>query len=1060
MVVGVLVVAIAVPAIVTIRSTTALLHNELNERSVATVKTVGLEASDLLAAGDSEALSRLVITLAHEDPAVDTALIADRHGRVLAHSDPDKEGQVLADLVPPPETIVRIERPGPSGSTILEVTGPVRVSGEAWGSFRIDVPMSIIDAEKRAHILRILILGGAVLILGAAGAAWLARSIAFPVERLAMMAQEVARGRLEVRSGVRSKDEIGTLAAAFDGMAAQLARDQEELRNHSRSLEKRVEERTAELSQSQARTRAIIESALDGIITIDQAGRIIDFNPAAERTFGFRRDEAVGREMAELIVPAQLREQHRAGLARVAGGGEARLLGQRVEITALRADGTEFPVEMALTRLPTIGSPCFTGHLRDITERKRAEEELLRARDTAEEAARVKSQFLANMSHEIRTPMNGVIGMTGLLLDTDLSREQREYANLVRSSADALLTIINDILDFSKIEAGKLELEIVDFDLRTLVEEVAELVAASIQSKGLEICCLIHSDTPQAVGGDPGRLRQILTNLVGNAVKFTERGEVVIRCRVESETADEVVGRFEVSDTGIGIAKDAQGRLFQSFSQADGSTTRKYGGTGLGLAICRQLVRMMGGDIGVVSAPGQGSTFWFTARLKKRPQAAIESVRVPELRGLRVLCVDDNATNRTLLEHQIGAWGMRVDTAPDGPAGLERLRQARLEKDPYELVVLDMQMPGMDGLQVAGAIKTDPLGARPPLVMLTSVGQRGQAAAARRAGISGFLTKPVRQSSLYDCIVTVLGLVAGAGGAPADAPLVTGHHLKERSSRIRPRLLVAEDNVVNQMVAVRMLEKLGYRADVVADGREAVEALERIPYAMVFMDCQMPDMDGYEATAAIRKREGSGRRTPIIAMTANAMQGDKERCLAAGMDDYVSKPVRSENLAAALGRWIRHEQGPAVDAAPGKATGAEPIDLETLAGFRELQDGDAPDIVGELIDLYLKDSKRRFSEIERALGRADAPALTDAAHALKGSSLNLGARPLGDLCRRIEEACSQGSIGTAAGLVLKLEQELSRVSRALRSHRSRWSAPIRPRPARGGKRAEPHRPRR
>ena len=669
------------------------------------------------------------------------------------------------------------------------------------------------------------------------------------------------------------------------------------------------------LRESELRKRAILESALDCVLTMDHEGRIVDWNPAAEQTFGYASNEAVGKDMAELIIPPAFRARHRQGLKRYLATGKGQVLGRRLELNAIRADGTEFPIELTIIHIDLDGVPMFTGYLRDITERKQVEAELAETRDAALESVRLKSEFLANMSHEIRTPMNGVIGMTGLLLDTDLSAEQREFAETIRASGDALLTIINDILDFSKIEAGKLQFETLDFNLNHAVESTVELLAERARAKKLELASLIYCDVPTELRGDPGRLRQVLTNLIGNALKFTEHGEVIVRAEKECETDETVVVRFTVSDIGIGISPAVQARLFQAFTQADGSTTRKYGGTGLGLAISKQLVEMMGGQIGVESELGKGSTFWFTARFDKQPaNTVIVQPKVVSLERLHVLIVDDNATNRKILSHQFSSWGMIHEEADSGMHALELLRAAVAQGAPYDLAVLDLMMPGMDGFELARAIKSDPDFAAVRLVLLTSFGERGHGAQAREAGVAAYLAKPVRQSQLFDCLANVIGREPCGYGAvdnaaPGPMKVLTKHSLSETKKMSHKLILLAEDNIVNQKVAVRQLQKLGYRADAVANGREALEALSRIAYDLVLMDCQMPEMDGYEATAEVRCREGTTKHTPIVAMARlYSAMGDEPEELADILGIYLSQMAESlDRLAVAIESEQAHE---------------------------------------------------------------------------------------------------------------------------------------------------------
>jgi two-component system, sensor histidine kinase and response regulator len=706
-----------------------------------------------------------------------------------------------------------------------------------------------------------------------------------------------------ISRAIRARVDAIELAKAEADSGRQTAR---RLMQEQQTANEELERLAAALTSSEVFLQSLVENLPVAIYRKDTEGRFIFANKRFSNFKGRPSTEILGKTNFDLD-SAETAQSYRAidktlmeTLKPVEGEGNW-----------IGPDGDQrwyHIVRIAI--LDTSGQVVATqGMSWDITAAKHIEQNLKLEKDAAERAALAKGEFLAKMSHEIRTPMNGVIGMTDLLLDTVLDVEQREFTDAIRISGEALLTIINDILDLSKIEAGKMTVEVLDFDLIKTMEGTLDIVAAAASRKGIELVNSIPTGIPTQLRGDPGRLRQILTNLVGNAVKFTEKGEVVVRVGKETESATDTLLKFCVHDTGGGIASEAQAQLFEAFSQADGSTTRKYGGSGLGLAIAKGLVEMMHGKIGVESKVGDGSIFWFTARLEKQATTPTSAHR--DVADIRVLVVDDNATNRENLCQQVLSWQMPVTGAATGPEALQKLQIAAQEGNPYGLALLDVQMPGMDGLTLARAIQADPRIAGTRLVALTSLGQTYSTEELKSAGIDSYLVKPVKQSRLFDCLsnITNKDLVPDTAAkshlstAPAYPPPIDTQPGKTR-------VLLAEDNHINQLIAVDQLRKLGYRADVVSNGLAAVEAFKSIPYDIIFMDCQMPEMDGYNAASAIRIQEqtsnqGSDWKTPvhIIAITANAMRGDREKCLAAGMDDYLSKPIRLPDLEAVLKRW-------------------------------------------------------------------------------------------------------------------------------------------------------------
>ncbi len=766
-----------------------------------------------------------------------------------------------------------------------------------------------------------------------------------------------------------------------------------------------------EIQRQRRYYEALFSSSPVAVALLEIDGTVTSWNPSAERLFGYTAEDAIGRNIDDLVAGRDdLRQEARSYTERGIAGDAVHLITRRT-----RKDGTLVDVEV-------FGAPVVVaGELAGLYAMYHDIGELQRARQQAEAATEAKSAFLATMSHEIRTPLNAVIGMTGLLLDTPLAAEQRGYAEVIRSSGDALLGVINDILDFSKIEAGRLELERTPFDLRDCVESALELVAAGALKKGLDIAYDLDPEAPSGIVGDETRLRQVLINLLNNAVKFTDRGEVVLTG--EAERLDSVPGdryrlHFAVRDTGIGIPEDRMDRLFESFSQVDRSTTRRYGGSGLGLAISRRLVELMGGRMWAESRLGEGSTFHFTIEAEAAPALARRYEHATaQLDGRRLLIVDDNATNREILSRQTRAWGMiaRATGSPREALGwVER-------GDPFDAAVLDMQMPEMDGLSLADEIRKHRDAAALPLVMLSSLG--GMEAMRGSDRFVASLTKPVKPSHLYEALIEAFGGIPEGSVAPvvveADERLAEGHPL---------RILVVEDNAVNQQLALLLLKKIGYRADVAGNGLEALEALQRQRYDAVLMDVEMPEMDGLEATRRIHQRWPGEARPYIIAVTANAMQEEREICLAAGMDDYITKPIRMETLAGALG-------GARPQGAQPQLALDETVLRRLIASFGD----EGVTAVGELMDTFLRESPAELNRLRQAVERRELDAVRRRAHSLKSNAATFGASRLADLCLDLERRASTGALEGDADVLGEIIGEWAMVEKVLQRAREELS---------------------
>jgi two-component system, sensor histidine kinase and response regulator len=860
-------------------------------------------------------------------------------------------------------------------------------------------------------------------------------------------ALELGHARCEFSLLTRNAAEIplSLNASAFKGSEGAKGRIVVALRDISE--DKRVQRANLLLA-------SVVEASAEAIFSIDlPALNISSWNPGAAKLLGYSAPEVVGRN-TNLLVPLEQRAELAQRFHRLRQNREA----EQYETVCLRKGGT--PIDVAVTLAPILDDVgaiiAVSVTMQDISERHLMEAELTKARDTAMEAVRVKSEFLANMSHEIRTPLNSIVGLSGLLLDTPLTPEQHEFVTDVRDSGDTLLNLVNDVLDFSKLSAGKLILEEIDFDLNRTIEEAVEVIVQQARHKGLEMTIAIDSEVPRRLRGDPGRLRQILLNLFSNAIKFTEQGEVALAVSKISETPHQAILRFEVHDTGIGIPPEKHSLLFKPFTQLDASTTRNYGGSGLGLSIVRELVEAMHGTIAVNSRLGEGSTFWFTVTLARQVAGGRQAAEhlVP-IMGARVLIVDDNPHSRQMLQTQLASWGMRASTAVSAEEALKMLRSAA-RNESYRLTLVDVTMPGVDGIELARRMKSEPGLAHIAVIFMSPVGARSDFAP-RLVGLdmAGWIMTPVPQSALYDELVRVL-MATEQAGAPDDRPALQPSPVLSRFELrpgVKARVLLAEDNPINQKVAKLQLAKLGLGVDTVGNGREAVEAAFKRHYDLIFMDCQMPELDGYEATRELRRREPAGTSTKVIAMTANALPGDREKCLAAGMDAYISKPVTQKALEAVLRELFPddpraepdavqpaalppapeappliqtvvgavaptqppplstaypsiHSCSAAIDAGSGAAA-VKPAETCDRAILDELR-AEGGSLLPELIDIFQSEVTSRLGELARALAACDCAAIARLAHMLKGTAGTFGATRMHELAASIDHAAQEG----------------------------------------------------
>ena len=1026
-------VACGVFAVYDILSSRAALARDLT--TVAQI--TGSNSTAALSFDDEQSAGEILSSLSSK-PHIVEACIYKRDGSVFAKY---SNTASAADFLPPPVSPQGVR----SVSGFMEVFREIRLKNDVAGVIYLKSDLKELHTRMVRFAWTIL---GVILLSFLSvyfSAAKLQRLISDPILDLARTALAVSSGKdYSLRVKKWSDDEIGFLFDRFNEMLGQIQERDIALQQARESLELRVQERTVDLKKEIVQKTAAQEKlqrslkeledlkfALDQHAIVgrtDERGIITFANDKFCSVSQYTREELLGQDHRILNSKYHGKEFF-AGLWKTIKSGEV----WKGEIKNRAKDGSFYWVDSTIVPFRDgLGKPKqFIVIRMDITGLKRIEEELRAAKDAAEGASRAKSEFLANMSHEIRTPMNGIIGMTELALDTQLTVEQREYLNMVKTSAASLLTLINDILDFSKIEAGKLDLDVADFSLRQSIGETLRALGFRAHQKGLELAWRVAQDVPDYLAGDASRVRQVLVNLVGNAVKFTERGEVVVEIeRDPTSTGAIVVLHFCVRDTGIGIAKEKQDMIFGAFTQADSSTTRKYGGTGLGLAITRRLVDLMGGKLWLESEPGVGSAFHFTIRFELASAQPTPFYPDPKiLSHASILVVDDNETNRIILVEMLGRWGMQVATAKDAREALEILGRAGSQAPRFAAVISDLQMPHMDGFEFVENIRKSAQFGRIPVLMLSSSAQQGEHERCRQLGISAHLAKPIQPSELLDAILSALSLHAIEPSQTQDKTQDETQLLPQSNWRQGMKVLLAEDNAVNRTLATRLLQKHGHTVVVVENGRQALEALERETVDLVLMDVQMPEMDGLEATAAIREKEKkTGDHLPIIALTAHAMKGDREKCLAAGTDDYLTKPIRTADLFAAVER-LAHAKTIATAEATSIVNSPRAKVFDNDAALRHVE-GDR-DLLDEIIRIFADQCPRTMFEIQNAIRAADLSVLERAAHSLKGAASNLCADGVTQSAAELEESARSGDSSRSREQFQALESEVEKLLREL-----------------------------